>query len=604
MGDDWSGRRVVAARAYMATKLPAPCAECGTTLTGAEPWVIGHRVARSIRPEWTWRVDNWQHECKKCSNASAQSVVIAKAKADALREYGIFPVENHVGTSPPLPFSPSATTTRPYEAREELLWTTETLERHEWLKGFLPIPEDASPPLFMSPPHADAVGSYGAQAIEWIETTQKITLRWWQRLAITRQLEHREDGTLCHRTVLESAPRRAGKSVRIRGMALWRMAHPGLIGEVQTVVHCGNDLPICREIQRGAWRWAEEQDWTVTKANGKEAIEAHDGSRWLVRSQSGVYGWDAGLAVVDEAWDVKPDTVSEGLEPAMLERLWAQLHITSTAHRRATSLMRGKLSAALTADDGETLLMLWGARPEDDPADPATWRAASPHWSEDRRRMIAAKYTAALAGETDAEADDPDPLLGWASQYLNVWRLSAKAQRGNAVIDAERWDALRSAVPSRKPDAAAIESWFSEGLSAAFAWRLPGNGVVVRVLGFADMAGAVEAIRATAFAGQVIVGASLMDAPELARMRRTSGQGRSQWTVQELGRLLSERGFVHDGSEHLRGQVLDLRTVPGIDGPRLTSKGRADAIKAALWAVNSVRSKYSKNSKVRILLPT
>jgi hypothetical protein len=443
----------------------------------------------------------------------------------------------------------------------------------------------------MTPPHPEAVWSYGADAIEWIESTQQIRLRWWQKLAITRQLEYREGGALVWRSVVESCPRRAGKSVRIRGMALWRMAHAAMIGEVQTVVHCGNDLPICREIQRGAWRWADAQDWGITKANGKEAIEAPDGSRWLVRSQDGVYGWEAGLAVVDEGWDVKPDTVSEGLEPAMLERLWAQLHLTSTAHRRATSLMRQRITDGLTVDDGETLLLLWGAPADADPGDPEVWRAASPHWSDDRRRMIATKYTKALAGEADPEADDLNPMAGFTAQYLNVWRLNGGArERGNPVVSEEGWASLAQARPTEAPYSAAVESWFADGVSLALGWRV-GDRVVVSVEDFPDLAGAAAALKQSGVKRAATVGASLLEDPVLVGVRCTKGQGRSSLAVQEFQRLMSEDVVRHDGGEHLTAQVLKARTMPGADGPRMVSSARADGIKAAVWVVADCRKK-------------
>ena len=487
--------------------------------------------------------------------------------------------------------SPQSAQNAPVEARADLLWNPATLTEFGWLRDHLEVPEDAAAPLYMTPPTDDAVGSYGTEAVEWIESTQRIRLRWWQKLAIVRQLEHRADGSLTWRSVVESCPRRAGKSVRIRGMALWRMDHPDLIGEVQTIVHCGNDLPICREIQRGAWRWADAQGWVITKANGKEAIEATDGSRWLVRSQDGVYGWDAGLAVVDEAWDVKPDTVSEGLEPAMLERLWAQLHLTSTAHRRATSLMKQRIRDAMTTDDGETLLMLWGAPQGADPGDPEVWRAASPHWSEDRRRMIAAKYAAALAGEEDPQADDPDPMAGFEAQYLNRWRLQPTVnERGEGVVEEETWAALTSDVPVGTPHAAAVESWFAEGCSLALAWKVD-EEVVVSVADYPDLPAAAAALKASGFRRTATIGASLLEDPALVGIKAKKGQGRTAAAVLELDRLIGEDVFRHDGGEHLTGQVLAARTMPGADGPRMASSGRADAVKAAVWAVADCRKK-------------
>lgn len=66
---------------------------------------------------------------------------------------------------------------------------------------------------------------------------------------------------------------------------------------------------------------------------------------------------------------------------------------------------------------------------------------------------------------------------------------------------------------------------------------------------------------------------------------------RAATAVQELGRWLREDVVRHDGGEHLTGQVLAARTVPAADGPRMSSKGRADAIKAAVYAVADCRRK-------------
>lgn len=489
----------------------------------------------------------------------------------------------------------------PLSARSELAWDPGTLERFEWLQPLSAIPEDASPPLHMSPPPADAVGSYGWDAIKWIEKVERKRLRWWQRLAVLRQLEHREDGSLCHRVVVESAPRRAGKSVRVRGVMLWRMAHADLFGEVQTVVHTGSDVAICRDIQRGAWRWAEEvAGWTVSRANGKEAMETPDGDRWLVRAQGAVYGYDVTFGGVDEAWNVKPDTVTEGLEPATLERLSPQLHLTSTAHRRATSLMIGFLRDALTMDDPETLVLVWAAPAGADVGDPEVWRAASPHWSEDRRRMIARKYAKALAGEADPAFDDPDPMAGFTAQYLNMWRLDEpNSERGEAAVSPADWAELVHAVPDRAPDAAAVESWFGDGISVSLAWLVDGGQVVVRAVDAPDLAAAAAVIKQSGFRRRTVqAGESLLEDPALRGLKLRKASGRAAAAVLEMGRLIGEDAFLHDGSELLTGQALAARTMPGADGPRMVSTGRFDAVKTAIWAATTARQRKARGGRV------
>ena len=575
------------ARAWMATRLPAPCGQCGQTVTPGQRWVVGHKIARTVRPELTWDPANWQPEHRECSDRSGAAAVAAR---DAVRS---FPSE--ADRKPrDLPFS------LPVEPMDSLAWDPDELRKHSWLADFADVPEDASPPTYMSPVPADAVGSYGADACQWIEETQRIRLRWWQRLAIVRQLEHRADGSLCHRLVLESTPRRAGKSVRIRGVALWRMEHgPRLFGEVQTVVHTGSDVAICREIQRGAWRWSEAEGWTVTKANGKEALESPTGDRWLVRAQDAVYGYDVCLGVVDEAWNVRPDTVSEGIEPATLERPSAQTHVTSTAHRRATSLMRTRLARALTEDEPGTLLLMWAAPSTADPGDESVWRAASPYWSEDRRAMIAGKYEAALSGQADPQADDLDPMAGFIAQYLNVWRLTKVSRaKGEAVVEEDTWSELAApeVAPMAAPDAVAIETWFGP-CSLAQAWRV-GDRVLVSVTDHQDLATARAALDETGYRGKVTLGASLMEDAALFGVPARKGQGRAVIAAQALVRL--QPYLLHDGGAHLSGQVLNLRTAASAEGPRLVSQGRADAVKAAVWAVEQCQAGAAKG-QVRII---
>jgi hypothetical protein len=344
--------------------------------------------------------------------------------------------------------------------RPELTWPRFVKAAPEWLEPYLEVPANAAPPLAITPVHPEAVGSYGPDAIEWVKRELGIELRWWQKLATVRELEHRRDGTLCWRSVLESGSRRIGKSVRLRSKALWRISHAEQFGEPQLAIHTGKDLAIVREIQRGAWSWADSREWKVVRAIGRESIENGD-DRWLARSTDAVYGYDITLPMVDEGWAVDPTTVSEGMEPAMLERQSPQLHLTSTAHRRATSLMRGRISDALAVDDRSTLLLLWGIPDDADIGSHATWRAASAHWSDDRLSLMQEKFEKALRGEQDPELDDPDPVAGFCSQYLNRWLLKAGA--GGALPG---WDGL--AVNQVPPAAEALGvaadasgSWFS-----------------------------------------------------------------------------------------------------------------------------------------------
>ncbi len=632
MTAEWGGRAAQSARAMMAPNLPCPCARgCGTVLTVDDAWVVGHKKSRHAYPELTWDVRNWQIECRPCSNKSSNEAAVEKALRTlagsspsagapdtSLRPVSLPEDQDDDLDQPALP-GVVVTATEPEPApttiRPELLWDPERLAEYPWLTDLvLNVPEDANPPLWMSPPPPNAVGSYGSEAIEWIERVEKKTLRWWQRLAITRQLEHDADGALCAETYIESAPRRAGKSVRMRGLAMWRLADPlDLLDETQLVMHTGNDLATCREIQRGAWRWAED-NWgtkSVTRANGKECVETPHGDRWLTRSQDAVYGYDVCLAMVDEAWDVKPETVADGLEPAMLERIMPQLSITSTAHPRTTSLMPTYLRVALTTDDPTVIIIVWGVDPArlagltseqraQALADPTMWKAASPHWSEQRAAYIASKWERARAARPTP--DNPDPIRTFEKQYLNVWTLDIDTSLpGEPLVSEAAWSALAAPSPAGVPTSAAIESWFNEGLALALGWKDAAGRAVVDVHTFDTLAEAVAAAKATGYRGRYVVGASLVGDPALARLRVDKGQGTATVAVGSLARLVSDDVLRHTGRPDLTVQVLDVRTKPGSNGHAVVSKGRADAVKAAVWAADAARARRSGGVSIIVL---
>ena len=338
----------------------------------------------------------------------------------------------------------------------------------EWLAPFADVPADAAPPLAMSGPHPRAVGSYGAGIVEWMRAELKITPRWWQALAMTRQFEHDSDGQLVWREDVETAPRRSGKSVRIRGAAAWRTTRGSeLFGEPQLSMLVSKDLAVGKEIHRGLWRWAEQRGWNVFRLGGAQEVESPAGDRWLLRAPNAAYGYDVGYGQIDEAWGVDPQAITEGIEPALLERASPQLHLTSTAHARASSLMRRRLVAAAKDADPDVLVMWWGAHPDADFSFEETWRAASPYWTEARRALIARKYSAALAGQDDPEFDDPDPVRGWAAQYLNVWPLLMANRHAEEVLPG--WSQIEVAGrPEGGPSAVGVsanvaQSWLSLG---------------------------------------------------------------------------------------------------------------------------------------------
>ena len=460
-----------------------------------------------------------------------------------------------------------------------------------WLADVAVIPEDGSTPRVMSPAHPDAVGSYGADAERWATDELGIELRWWQRLALRRMLEHDDAGELVWRQVIVSTPRRAGKSVLMMVVACWRLTHGGLLGSPrQTVLHTGQDLQVVGEVMRLAWPWAQRHEHLIRRKNGQESIEVAE-SRWLMRSQNAVFGYEVDLGLVDECWSVPAQVVDDGLEPAALHRRSPMLVLCSTAHRRATSLMRRRLEAALTGlgEDWSTLL-LWWAAPEGEPVgDPSTWRAASPYWTEQQQELISSRWERALRGEADPQADDPDAMEGFKAQYLNLWPPphAGPPVREHPAVPVELWENQMVEPPTGRPAAAGMEAYFGAGYSVALAFPIDGDGTVVTSMEAATAAAAVDLVLASG-ALRLGIGKSLAEDPALRDMGPVQvmpQSGMARALVSELRRLLDENRVFHDGAGPLDDQVRPLMVTESTDGPRLKYGSRTDAIKAAVWAV-------------------
>lgn len=660
----WSGEVVAQARAYMAEQLPADCARCGLPIDN-QPWVVGHKKSRLAYPELQMDPTNWQHEHKRCSDASASDAIRERAAREALLAAGhdrdqvdamvealmtsqhpsnngkgdrrVKDLYNPVkvdanwdtetktagqapsfsGTAPDLR-QPAIDSLSPVSGTcgkqvgdignesPATSWEAFVSSAPAWFPAdLLTVPEDAAPPRAISPIPAEAVGSYGPELIEWARESHGITLRWWQQLATVCQLAHDAAGALVFDSVVDSAPRRSGKSVRLRMVALWRLMQSDRFGEEQLVMHTGKDMSIVREIQRAAWRWCDEHEWTVMRANGKEAIEHPDGSRWLARAQDAVYGYDVCLALVDEAWGVKPDSIAEGLEPATLERSSPQVHLTSTAHVRATSLMRKRLQSALNGAPG-TLILLWGADPEDDPADPVTWRKASAHWSLARERMIRQKYEEALAGEQSPEFDNMAPMDGFTAQYLNVWPGASLKGVGDPIVSPGGWQALYDPLTGEygAATACAVESWHGESVAVAYAGETDDGRIWVSVDLVENIATAAVEVSRQFDGTTVHVGKTYADDPAWGENSIVT-QARSGTVVQAVAGIagaIRDGRIVHDSETGapLTEQILKVRTAPTADGFTIKSRYRADAIKAAHWAYQAALAEQAKSPAVYV----
>jgi hypothetical protein len=451
----------------------------------------------------------------------------------------------------------------------------------------------------MSVPHARAVGSLGQEFVRWSERNSGGRLRWWQRLAAARILEVDGDGRLVWETALLSMPRQLGKSWLLRELCLWRIHQAERFGEQQNVMHLGNNLDVCMEVQRPARVWAQQRpEYQVFEANGKERIvRVECGSRWIVKSKDRPYGFAVSLAVVDEGWDVRLAKVEEGLEPTMAEREQPQLLLVSTAHRLTTSLMlsRRRLAlAGLEAGSGP-LLLEWSAPRGSRLDDRQVWRQASAHWTGRREQLMGDRLASALEN-TIEDPSEPDPVASFRAQWLNEWPPKLADPTGNTeeLLPAGLWaDRAVPGVVSSGPVWVAVEDAQGWGAAVAVAGRLGDGRIEVDGWLCRDWGSAVQDVqRIGRPIRELLVGASMLDTMldmvegGVAPRPRPVVSSQTRVGLALLRDLVATNQLVHDEVTSDIDETFsatEVRTT--MAGLVVTASPATHLVKAVVWAV-------------------
>jgi len=445
--------------------------------------------------------------------------------------------------------------------------------------------EEAVWPRLMTGPHPNAVGSHGADAVEWIEERSGRPLRWWQRLVVHRALEFDQDRRLVWETVLLSTTRQVGKSYLLREVILWRMTHADLIGNPmpETVIYTANHLDVSREVWTPAMWWAIRQLWDVRKANGEQAITNPDNyARWLVRAVgSAGFGFTISLPVVDECWSVAPTVVDDQLAPTMAEVPSAQMWLVSTAHPSATLLFPNQRRAAIAtmAAPASTLILEWSTRPGRDTEDTEGWREASPFWNARRMSFVNTRLEKATSEGS------------FRCQWLNEWPRSSTL----GLADEATWDALADpglAVPPAGPLWLALEAISGGGATVVVAWMDAEGNVCLKCDHRLPMLRALTIVteQAATHAGStLLLGATLdkmIDRGQYPGTVMLAGVRETRQATHLFQGLVVEGKVRHDGDPSLAGQVTNATVVSTDAGPVMSgtrSPVPTDAARGSLW---------------------
>ncbi len=184
---------------------------------------------------------------------------------------------------------------------------------------------------------------------------------------------------------------------------------------------------------------------TVRQRLAAETIFFPNGSTWspgATTGKSGGTGDTLDMAFIDEAWAHKDSGTELSMRPAMLTRRWRQLWVMSMIPgisraapgswpylRQKRQNGRARVQAGINRG---VCYMEWGAPPDADPADPATWWSSMP--------ALGLKVPES-AIRSDFEAMG---LVDFCAEYLG-WEPSATAAKWS-VISQPTWRNL--AVPA------------------------------------------------------------------------------------------------------------------------------------------------------------
>jgi phage terminase large subunit-like protein len=327
----------------------------------------------------------------------------------------------------------------------------------------------------MVPDHA---GSLAGLVGDMAKKVLHIDLMPWQLHALEGMLAVDADNKFVHRSSLVSVARQNGKTTIIQALILfWLVEMPKIRGGKQTVVSGAHRLDLaCLLFDDLSPILEEYYGAKIVKSYGRYQATMPDGSKWWVKAlkPNQGHGMSIDLVIVDELFDVNPDSVEGGLLPAQRARKNPLACFFSTAGTEESVLFQRWREAGIRAiDKGEPSTMYmaeWSPDPSLDPLHPASWAWGNP----------------ALGHTLDMdtirqESTNPD-RASFLRASLNLW---VSVVRG--WIEPGRWPSLEYTGDIPNGGVVAIESSLDDSrYSATRCVNLPDGRVLVTVAFIAE----------------------------------------------------------------------------------------------------------------------
>ena len=324
----------------------------------------------------------------------------------------------------------------------------------------------------------DHAGSLAGLVGDMAKQVLHIDMMPWQMHVLEGILAVDADQKFVHRSSLVSVARQNGKTTIIQALILfWLVEMPKIRGQKQTVVSGAHRLDLaCLLFDDLSPILEEYYGAKIVKSYGRYQATMPDGSKWWVKAlkPNQGHGMSIDLVIVDELFDVNPDSVEGGLLPAQRARKNPLACFFSTAGTEESVLFQRWREAGIRAiDKGEPSTMYmaeWSPDPSLDPLHPASWAWGNP----------ALGYTLDM-DTIRQESTNPD-RASFLRASLNLW---VSVVRG--WIEPGRWPSLEYTGDVPSGGVVAIESSLDDSrYSATRCVNLSDGRVLVTVAFIAE----------------------------------------------------------------------------------------------------------------------
>lgn len=225
------------------------------------------------------------------------------------------------------------------------------------------------PRLSSIPPH---VSTAGDDAIE-LAASAGLHLDEWQQLVLREAMGERADGKWAAFEVSLIVPRQNGKGSVLEALELYWLFLADPDAPPPLILHSAHEFKTSAEHFRRMRELIQnaphlhEQVLIIRTAAGSEAIELKNGSRlrFVTRTGGSGRGFSADLIVVDEAYNLTPDSMGAVI-PTLAARPNPQVWYTSSAGMEASEQLARIRERGVSGRDMQLAFFEWSADPESD----------------------------------------------------------------------------------------------------------------------------------------------------------------------------------------------------------------------------------------------